>query len=157
MTRKMESSARWLVATVAGLSATAGSASAQAPVTVPPDSVSTVFVSDSIPGFGAVGGVATDALGYVYIADFRNAVWRLSPDGGLEKLADGLYGASGNAIGPRGYLYQSSFNGNYVSRISRTGEVETWVDEGLSGPVGLGAAPGASPRARGGRATRSRS
>jgi hypothetical protein len=69
------------------------------------------------------------------IADFRNAVWRLSPDGEVEKFADGLCGASGNAIGPRGYLYQSSFNGNFVSRISRTGEVETWVDEGLAEPV----------------------
>jgi len=109
--------------------------------TVPPDTVTTVFVTDTIPDFGAVGGIAVDQLGYVHIADFRNAVWRLSPDGELVKLADGLYGASGNAIGPQGYLYQSSFYGNYVSRISRTGEVETWASEGLSGPVGIAAAP----------------
>jgi sugar lactone lactonase YvrE len=108
---------------------------------LPVDSVSTVFVSDTIEGFGAVGGVAVDGLGYVYVADFRNAVWRLSPDGELIRFADGLYGASGNAIGPRGYLYQSSFNGNYVSRISRTGEVETYVAEGLTGPVGIAASP----------------
>lgn len=109
--------------------------------TVPPDTVTTVFVTDTIEDFGAVGGIAVDQLGYVHIADFRNAVWRLSPDGELIKLADGLYGASGNAIGPHGYLYQSSFYGNYVSRISRTGEVETWAAEGLSGPVGIAAAP----------------
>lgn len=108
---------------------------------LPPDTVTTVFVSDTIDGFGAVGGVATDAFGFVYVADFRNAVWRLSPEGDVVKFADGLYGASGNAIGPRGYLYQSSFNGNYVSRISRTGEVETWVDEGLEGPVGIAISP----------------
>lgn len=114
---------------------------AQSSGSLPPDSVSTVFVSDTVPGFGAVGGVATDALGYVYVADFRNAVWRFTPDGHLEQLADGFYGASGNTVGPRGYLYQSSFNGNYVSRISRTGEVETWATEGLSGPVGIAAAP----------------
>lgn len=113
-----------------------GSLAAQ---TIPPDTVTTVFVSDSISGFGAVGGIAVDQLGFVHIADFRNTVWRLSPDGDLVKLADGLYGASGNAIGPRGYLYQSSFYGNYVSRISRTGEIETWADEGLSGPVGIAA------------------
>jgi len=108
---------------------------------VVPDSVTTVLVTDTIPGFGAVGGVTVDALGYVYVADFRNSVWRLSPDGQLIELATGLYGASGNAIGPRGYLYQSSFYGNYVSRISRTGEVETFASEGLSGPVGIAAAP----------------
>lgn len=108
---------------------------------LPPDSVTTVYVTDTIAEYGAVGGVVADGLGYVYAADFRNAVWRLSPDGEVTKFADGLYGASGNAIGPRGYLYQSSFNGNFLSRISRTGEVETWVDEGLSGPVGIAAAP----------------
>jgi sugar lactone lactonase YvrE len=125
----------WTVAAVVGcVRPVAGQA-------VPPDSVSTVFVTDTIDDFGAVGGVAVDGLGYVYIADFRNAVWRVTPDGTLSKFADGLYGASGNTIGPRGYLYQSSFNGNYVSRISRTGEVETWADEGLSGPVGIAAAP----------------
>lgn len=108
---------------------------------LPPDSVTTVYVTDTIAEYGAVGGVVADGLGYVYVADFRNAVWRLSPDGEVTKFADGLYGASGNAIGPRGHLFQSSFNGNFVSRISRTGEVETWADEGLSGPVGIAAAP----------------
>lgn len=108
---------------------------AQVPA-IPDDSVVTVFDSDTIPGFGAVGGVAVDAFGYVYIADFRNTVWRLA-QGRLEPYADGLYGASGLAVGPRGELYQSSFNGNYLSRIARDGTVETWVDEGLSGPVGI--------------------
>ena len=108
---------------------------------IPPDTVSTVFVSDSIPGFGAVGGVAADALGYVYVADFRNSVWRISPDGAVIRLADGLYGASGNAVGPRGDLYQSSFNGNSVSRISRTGEVETYATDHLNGPVGIAVNP----------------
>lgn len=112
--------------------------------TLAPDSVTTVFVTDTIADYGAVGGVVADALGFVYVADFRNAVWRLSPDGTLVKFADGLYGSSGNAIGPRGQLFQSSFNGNFVSRISRTGDVETWADEGLSGPVGIAAAPDGS-------------
>ena len=108
---------------------------------IAPDTVTTVFVTDTISDFGAVGGVAVDALGFVYIADFRNAVWRFAPDGTLTKFADGLYGSSGNTIGPRGDLFQSSFNGNYVSRISRTGEVEMWAQDGLSGPVGIAAAP----------------
>jgi sugar lactone lactonase YvrE len=106
---------------------------------IPPDTVTTVFVTDTVADFGGVGGVVVDALGYVYVADFRNAVWRIHPDGHVEKFADGLYGASGNAIGPRGYLYQSSFNGNYISKISRTGEVEMFADEGLVGPVGIAA------------------
>jgi sugar lactone lactonase YvrE len=121
---------------VALLALGAGPAGAQVPG-LPPDTVSTLFRSDSISGFGAVGGIASDALGYLYVADFRNSVWRISPEGDVERFADGLYGASGNAVGPRGHLFQSSFHGNYVSRISRTGEVERWVEEGLSGPVGI--------------------
>jgi hypothetical protein len=105
--------------------------------TLPPDTVRTTFQSDTVPGFGAVGGVATDALGYVYIADFRNSVWRMGTDGRVTLFADGLYGASGNAVGPRGNLFQSSFNGNTITRISRTGEPEVWVTEGLAGPVGI--------------------
>ncbi|MEQ9399710.1 MAG: hypothetical protein RJQ04_11160 [Longimicrobiales bacterium] len=107
---------------------------------VPPDTVRTLFDGDTIPGMGAVGGVVVDALGFVYVADFRNSVWRYTPEGRVEKYADGFYGASGNAIGPRGELYQSSFNGHYVSRIERDGTVRTWVDEGLNGPVGMAAA-----------------
>lgn len=113
-----------------------GAPGAAQEVVIPEDSVVTVFDSDTIPGFGAVGGVAADAFGYVYVADFRNSVWRLA-QGRLEKYADGLYGASGIAVGPRGELYQSSFNGDYVSRIARDGTVETYADEGLSGPVGI--------------------
>ena len=131
----------WTVMGVAACALPAGFAIAASEVgaqQIPPDTVRTVFVTDTIDDYGAVGGVVVDALGYVYVADFRNAVWRYSPDGTLTKHADG------NAVGPRVYLYQSSCHGNYVSRISRTGEVETWADEGLSGPVGIAAAPDGS-------------
>jgi sugar lactone lactonase YvrE len=131
--------ARAVVLSAALLAIAPPSSSAQA-VDLPPDVVSTVFVTDTIPDYGAVGGVATDALGFVYIADFRNAVFRLAPDGTLTKFADGFYGASGNTTGPQGHLFQSSFYGNYLSRISRDGVVETWVDTGLNGPVGIAAA-----------------
>lgn len=104
---------------------------------VPPDTITTVADGDTIPHFGAVGGVAVDGLGYVYHANFRNAVWRFTPGVGAERHADGLYGASGNAIGPRGELYQSSFTGNYVSRVDRDGTVTTLADSGLNGPVGI--------------------
>jgi len=143
MTTKTEWRSILLVAAaIAGPIMCGGEAlAAQESAGIPPDTVITVFVSDTIDGFGAVGGVAVDALGYVYIADFRNAVWRLSPEGQLTNFADGLYGASGNAIGPRGDLFQSSFHGHFISRISRTGEVEVYVDEGLNGPVGIAASP----------------
>ncbi len=104
---------------------------------LPPDTLSTVFDGDTIPGMGAVGGVTVDALGFVYVADFRNTVWRYTPEGRVEKFAEGFYGASGNAIGPQGELYQSSFTGGFISRVSRDGVREMWVDQGLTGPVGI--------------------
>ncbi len=112
-------------------------ATASAQVTVPPDTITTVVDGDSLPHFGAVGGVMVDGLGYVYHANFRNTVWRFTPGVGVEPHADGLYGASGNAIGPHGELYQSSFTGNYVSRIARDGSATVIADSGVAGPVGI--------------------
>jgi sugar lactone lactonase YvrE len=87
---------------------------------------------------GGVGGVAVDALGYIYVADFRETVYRVQPDGRAEVFATGLYGASGNAVDARGNLYQASFNGNHITRIDRHGKQEV-VAEGLAGPVGIAA------------------
>ena len=101
--------------------------------------VRTTTLTDTLDG--AVGGVTVDALGYVYVADFGEKVWRLSPWGELEVYATGLYGASGNAIDSRGRLLQSNFFGNSISRISRSGETET-IATGLQGPVGIAVGPG---------------
>jgi len=85
---------------------------------------------------GAVGGVAVDRLGFVYVADFGEKVWKVDPYGKVQVFAEGFYGASGNCLDEEGRLYQSSFWGGTVSRVSRTGEVTT-VAHGLTGPVGV--------------------
>lgn len=102
----------------------------------PGDRVRTVV--DSLPG--AVGGVAVDRLGLIYVADFGEQVFKITPDGRVSVFATGLYGASGNTVDSRGNLLQSSFNGNYVSRIDRHGNAEI-VAEGLGGPVGIAVDP----------------
>jgi len=94
-----------------------------------------VTLADSL--VGAVGGIAVDRLGNVYSADFKDTVWRITPDGRVTRFAEGLYGASGNFIDSRGRLLQSSFYGNTVSRIDRTGRAEILADQGLTGPVGV--------------------
>lgn len=93
-----------------------------------------VTLTDTLPG--AVGGVTVDATGTIYVADFGEHVWKVTPDGRVTLFASGLYGASGNAVDSKGALYQSSFNGNFVSRIDRAGNVEELAD-GLQGPVGI--------------------
>jgi len=47
-----------------------------------------------------VGGVTIDLVGNIYVADFRDLVWKITPEG--------LYGASGNAIDSEGNLLQSN-------------------------------------------------
>ncbi|MGD8331245.1 MAG: tetratricopeptide repeat protein [Acidobacteriota bacterium] len=88
------------------------------------------------PLVGAVGGVAVDAAGFIYSADFRETVYKITPDGRVSVFATGLYGASGNTIDARGNLLQSSFNGDYITRIDRHGNQEIIAD-GLAGPVGI--------------------
>lgn len=85
---------------------------------------------------GAVGGVAVDGLGIVYVADFGDNVWRVTPWGEMTLHGRGQYGSSGNAVDSHGNVLQSNFNGNYIARISRTGEVSI-VATGLQGPVGI--------------------
>ena len=100
------------------------------------NTASSVFtVVDSIAG--AVGGVTVDRAGNVYVADFGDNVWRVKPDGRVSLFASGFYGASGNTIDSQGNLFQANFYGNSISRVTRTGEHEVYVSEGLQGPVGL--------------------
>jgi hypothetical protein len=94
-----------------------------------------ITLADSL--VGAVGGIAVDRTGDIFSADFRDAVWRIKPDGRVSKFAEGFYGASGNFFDARGNLMQANFYGDSISRIDRTGEHEPFVEEGLNGPVGI--------------------
>jgi DNA-binding beta-propeller fold protein YncE len=92
----------------------------------------------------SVGGVAIDLIGNLYVADFGETVWKITPEGIRTEFATGLYGASGNAIDGRGNLLQANCYGNSIVRISRTGQAQEVVSEGLSCPVGLAIRPGSN-------------
>ncbi|MBT8399694.1 MAG: hypothetical protein KJO98_04400 [Rhodothermia bacterium] len=117
----------------AGLTAICAAVPADAQVSARDYNVYTLV--DSIAG--AVGGVAADRAGNIYVADFGDNVWKVKPDGRISLFATGFYGSSGNTIGPSGHLYQSNFYGNYVSRVDREGNKEVYASEGISGPVGV--------------------
>ena len=85
----------------------------------------------------AVGGVTVDLVGNIYVADFGDFVWKITPEGKRDVFASGLYGASGNAIDNEGNLLQSNFYGNSITRIDRKGQAKPFVTSGLSGPVGI--------------------
>ena len=99
--------------------------------------VETVVLDGTLTSWGRLGGMSVDALGFVYASAFGEEVWKIAPDGAVSVLADGFYGASGNAIDTNGDLLQASFFSNAIYRISRTGAVSLVADEGLSGPVGI--------------------
>ena len=84
-----------------------------------------------------VGGVTIDLVGNIYVADFGDLVWKITPEGKRHVLASGLYGASGNAIDKEGNLLQSNFYGDSIIRIDRKGQAQPFVTSGLSGPVGI--------------------
>ena len=101
--------AELLMGTAVGLAVLAGPTDAVAQG----DRVRTL--TDTLPA--AVGGVTVDRAGMIYIADFRETVWKVTPDGQASVFATGFYGASGNAIDSRGNLFQSNFYGNYISKV----------------------------------------
>ncbi len=99
--------------------------------------VETMPLDGTLTSWGRLGGVSVDALGFVYSSAFGEEVWKIAPDGTVSLLADGFYGASGNAIDLNGDLLQAGFFSNSIHRISRTGEVALVADQGLAGPVAI--------------------
>lgn len=97
------------------------------------------------------GGVVVDSMGRVYTADFGSSlggggtpgvrIHRVDPETGeVSVFAEGFQGASGNAIGPDGMLYQSNIGGNVISRVTPDGLVTEFAT-GLNNPVGIAVAP----------------
>src|SRR6266436_2447346 len=85
----------------------------------------------------STGGVTVDALGNIYVADFGEIVWKITPEGKRDVFASGLYGASGNAIDHEGNLLQSNFYGDSITKIERKGQAQPFATSGLRGPVGI--------------------
>jgi pimeloyl-ACP methyl ester carboxylesterase/DNA-binding beta-propeller fold protein YncE len=99
--------------------------------------VETLRLSENLDSHGRLGGIAVDDDGHIYVSNFHDALWKIAPDGTVETLTRSLRGSSGVAIDMNGDVLQASFADHTISKISRTGEVETLVDQGLAAPVGL--------------------
>ncbi len=96
---------------------------------------------------GGSGGIAVDADGNVFTADFGSRlgpggtgghrVYRITPQGEVSLFCEGIRGASGNCFDAEGNLFQSNIGGNMISRVTPDGEVTTFCDEGVVNPVGI--------------------
>jgi DNA-binding beta-propeller fold protein YncE len=56
-------------------------------------------------------------------------------------FAQGFYGSSGNAVDHEGNLFQSSYYGDFITKIDRTGHTTLFTSRGLRGPVGIAIDP----------------
>ncbi len=101
------------------------------------DQVSILPLDQPLHARSQLGGVTVDRLGFIYVSNFHDAVWKISPQGKVTLLSDGMYGSSGNTLDARGNLYQANFFSNTIVKIDRFGEVTTFVENGLNGPVGM--------------------
>ena len=86
----------------------------------------------------AAGGLAIDADGYLYHANFNGStIMKIAPDGQSSVFVDrDIAGAAGNTFGPDGNLYQSNYVQNRVSQITPDGEISIYAD-GIIGSAGL--------------------
>ncbi len=91
------------------------------------------------------GGIAIDALGAIYIADFGGSlgdihgsqILKVDPvTGASEVFAAGFDGATGNDFDSSGNLYQSSFSNGTLYKVSPVGET-TILATGFTNPVGV--------------------
>jgi DNA-binding beta-propeller fold protein YncE len=84
-----------------------------------------------------VGGVTIDMIGNVYVADFGDVVWQVTPEGQRTLFVSGLYGTSGNAIDNQGNLLQASFYADAIARVDRNGRAKPFVTGQVSRPAGI--------------------
>jgi len=100
--------------------------------------VETVSLSTALESLGGIGGVSVDPEGDVIMANFNRYVWRISPDGNVEVLADDFDQSSGNVVLRNGDILQSDFGEQSIRRIGADREgVDIFSEQGLEGPVGL--------------------
>ncbi len=84
-----------------------------------------------------VGGVTVDLVGNLYVADFGDDVWKLTPEHERRVFATGFYGASGNAIDNQGNLLQANVYGDSIVKVDRRGQARPFATRGLKGPIGI--------------------
>ena len=128
-----------LLLSLAGLGATSV-AQRQAPLTKA--YVSTMLTSRALNTKGSQGGVCVDETGTIYVANFRSAIYRVSPWGQASILTKKFTASSGNTIAPDGTLIQSDYFTSRVYAVNKvTGARQLLLSGGLNGPVGVVMAP----------------
>lgn len=102
-----------------------------------PDGMWTLDRTASHAGLSAPVGMAYDAGGNLYVANWSaGTVMRFTPKGEQTVFASGLSGPSGLAISSKGDVYVASYNEDLVWRFAPNGDKAVFV-RGLATPAGL--------------------
>lgn len=89
-------------------------------------------------GFGGPVGMAFDAAGQLYVAEWSaGRISRIATDGARTVFATGLEGPAGLAIGPDGAIYVGSYARDEIYHFTPEGQRRVFVG-GLATPAGIG-------------------
>jgi len=97
--------------------------------------------------FTGSGDLAVDTDGNIFVADFGprrispfgENLYKVTPVGEVSVFTGGINGGTGNTFDSQGNLYQSSYSGVRIDRISPDGVVTLFAgaDQGIARPFGL--------------------
>lgn len=129
-------------------------------VRISPNGILTVVAGNGMSGYsgdgepatsaslGSPSGVAVDALGNLYIADWGR-IRKVTPGGFISAVAGGGYAGDGGlataaglgtpwgvAVGPDGSLYVSEYSSHRVRKVSPSGIITTVAGTGVCGMSG---------------------
>lgn len=85
---------------------------------------------------GSPAGLAFDSQGFLYVSDYRDAIYRVAPDGTTTVFAKGLHTPTGINFNHKGELLATNRSSNEVVKISPTGEISV-IAKGFHTPVGV--------------------
>ncbi|MCC5466647.1 NHL repeat-containing protein [Pelosinus baikalensis] len=85
---------------------------------------------------GSPAGLACDAAGFVYVSDYKDSIYRVSPSGDISVYAKGLHTPTGIAFNRKGDLLVTNRSSGEIVRVESGGK-SSIIARGLHTPVGV--------------------
>ena len=112
-------------------------------ITPPAEKTKTEVSTYATVSEAGAGGLTIDQNGILYSGDFGpqggggTNIHKIDTGRSVSLFATGFSTCTGNTVDLNGIVYQSSFHGHVVQRVSSSGLVEDFITEGLMNPTAL--------------------